>query len=187
MIGETGIEGGVVRFADGPSVHCDVHVAAAVPRVWELVTDIGLPARLSPELQRVAWLDGADGPSAGACFEGYNHHRQLGEWRTVSHVVELDEPHVFAWAVTDADGRYGEPTLDPANAMANWRYELDAEGGGSRLRQSVRIGPGRSGLTLALERWPDREEEFVAFRLQELRAGMEATLRGIKALAEETA
>ncbi|MFD7886671.1 SRPBCC family protein [Streptomyces bauhiniae] len=174
-----------MRFADGPGVHCDVHVEAAALRVWELVTDIRLPARLSPELQRVAWLDGADRPLMGARFEGYNHHEQLGEWRTVSHVVELDEQRVLAWVVTDADGRFGEPTLDPARSMASWRFEVETEGGGIRLRQSVLVGPARSGVTLALDRWPDREEEIIAFRLKELRAGMEATLRGIKTLAEE--
>lgn len=179
------IEGDDMRFADGPSVHCDVHVQADVRRVWELVTDIRLPARLSPELRRVAWLDGADRPVVGARFEGYNQHERLGEWRTVSHVVELDEPRVFAWAVTDADGRYGEPAPDPARPMATWRCELEAENGGTLLRQSVLIGPGRSGVTLALERWPDREEEIVAFRSKELLAGMEATLQGIKALAEQ--
>ncbi|MGW4562573.1 SRPBCC family protein [Streptomyces sp. NPDC004561] len=174
-----------MRFADGPSVQCDVHVEADVAKVWELVTDIRVPARLSPELQRVAWLDGAERPRVGARFEGYNQHEQLGEWRTVSHVVELDEQRVFAWAVTDADGRYGEPTLDPARSMASWRYELEVEDGGTRLRESALIGPGRSGVTLALERWPNREEEIIAFRLQELSAGMEATLCGIKTLAEE--
>ena len=173
-----------MRFADGPGVHCDVHIDADVPRVWDLVTDIGLPAELSPELRRVAWLDGTDRPRVGARFEGYNHHEKLGEWRTVSHVVELAEHRVFAWAVTDADGRYGEPAPDPAKPMATWRYELGAENGGTRLRQSALIGPGRSGVTLALERWPDREEEIIAFRLKELRAGMEATLHGIKARAE---
>lgn len=173
-----------MRFAEGPSVHYDVHIEADPPLVWELVTDIRLPARLSPELQRVAWLDGADRPLPGARFEGFNHHQQLGEWRTVSHVVELDEQRVFAWAVTDADGRYGEPTLDPAKSLASWRYELQAEGGGTRLRQSALVGPGRSGVTLAIERWPDREEEIIAIRMKELRAGIEANLRGIKALAE---
>ncbi|WP_261398777.1 SRPBCC family protein [Streptomyces misionensis] len=163
----------------------EVHVRADVRRVWGLVTDIGLPARFSPELQRVAWLDGADRPVVGARFEGYNRHERLGEWRTVSHVVELDEPRVFAWAVTDADGRYGEPAPDPARPMATWRWELEAENGGTLLRQSALIGPGRSGITLALERWPDREEEILAFRSKELRAGMEATLQGIKVLAED--
>ncbi|MFC7880951.1 SRPBCC family protein [Streptomyces sp. NPDC057376] len=174
-----------MRFADGPSVHCDVHVEADLSQVWKLVTDIRLPARLSPELRRVAWLDDATRPRVGARFEGYNHHQRLGEWRTVSHVIELEERRSFAWAVTDADGRYGEPTLDPATCMASWRFLLKAEGEGTRLRQSAFIGPGRSGVTLALERRPDREEEIIAFRMRELRAGMEATLHGIKTLAED--
>ncbi|WP_335936739.1 SRPBCC family protein [Streptomyces sp. PTD5-9] len=164
---------------------CAVHVEAAVSRVWELVTDVRLPARFSPELQRVAWLDGADGPVVGARFEGVNHRELLGEWRTVSQVTEVDEHRAFAWAVMDADGRFGEPTLDPARRVASWRYEIEAEGTGARLRQTVRLGPGRSGLTLIIEKWPDREEEVVALRLKELRAGMEATLHGIRKLAEE--
>jgi hypothetical protein len=176
-----------MRIADGLSVHCDVHVEAAVPQVWALVTDIRLPARLSPELQRVAWLDGAARPVVGARFEGHNKHQLLGDWRTVSYVVELDEHRVFAWAVTDADGLYGEPTLDPANCLASWRYELEAEGAGTRLRQSALLGPGRNGVVAAVEQWPDKEEEIIDFRLKELRAGMVATLGGIKALAEEDA
>jgi hypothetical protein len=121
-----------------------------VRQVWALVTDVRLAARLSPELQRVAWLGDADRPMVGARFEGYNHHPKLGEWRTVSHVVEVDEQRVFAWAVTDADGRYGEPTLDPAKSLASWRYALEAAGRGTLLRQSVLIGPGRSGVTLGM-------------------------------------
>jgi len=64
-----------VRFAEEPRVGCDVHIEAEPSRVWGLVTDMGPPARLSPELQRVQWLDGAEGPAIGARFAGYNHHR----------------------------------------------------------------------------------------------------------------
>ncbi|MGW2184005.1 SRPBCC family protein [Streptomyces sp. NPDC001732] len=174
-----------MKYSDGPTVDVTVRIGATAARVWELVSDIGLPARLSPELQSVAWLDGADRPVVGARFEGFNRHPMVGEWRTVSHVIEVDEPRVFAWAVTDPDGRYGEATLDPARRMASWCYELEAEGTGTLLRQTVRIGPGRSGLTAAVESHPDREEEIVEFRVKELRAGMGATLRGIKELAEE--
>ncbi|MEU3661102.1 SRPBCC family protein [Streptomyces sp. NPDC032940] len=170
--------------AELPQVRCEVLVRAAVARVWDLVTDIHLPARLSPELQRVAWLDGVPGPAVGARFEGHNSHRLLGEWRTVSQVVRLEEHRVFAWAVLDADGRFGEPTLDPARALASWCYELEADGDGTRLRQTAVLGPGRSGVTLAVERMPDREKEIVAMRLEELRAGIEGTLRGIEELAE---
>ncbi|MFD8203624.1 SRPBCC family protein [Streptomyces sp. NPDC059701] len=173
--------------AELPRVRCDVRVRAAVPRVWDLVTDIHLPARLSPELWRVAWLDGALAPAVGARFEGHNRHPLLGEWRTVSHVVRLDEHRVFAWAVLDEDGRFGEPVRDPGKALASWAYELDADGDGTRLRQTAVLGPGRNGVTLAIEHRPERKEEILARRLDELRTGIESTLRGIRELAERSA
>ncbi|MBA2950786.1 SRPBCC family protein [Streptomyces himalayensis] len=174
-----------MRFSEGPRVCCDVYVEAAPSRVWDLVTDIGVPACLSGELQHTEWLDGAEGPAVGARFAGYNRHRMVGEWQTVSYVVQLEEQRVFGWAVVDPDGRYGDPAPDLAKPLATWRFEIEPEGTGSRLRQFARIGPGRSGINLAIDRTPEREEQIVAFRLTELRANMEATLRGIKALAEE--
>ncbi|MET9458427.1 hypothetical protein ABZY05_25660 [Streptomyces canus] len=77
------------------------------------MTDIGLPARLSPELQRPEWPDGAEKPAVGACFAGYNRHRMTGDRRTVSHIVVLEERRVFGWAVVDPDGRYGDPAPEP--------------------------------------------------------------------------
>ncbi|MFJ9774949.1 SRPBCC family protein [Kitasatospora sp. NPDC101157] len=185
-----------MRYADGPGTQSEVLVEAPVERVWALVTDIELPARLSPELQRVAWLDGAhggvdgtggaDGPVLGARFEGFNSRPDLRDWRTVSEVVELAEHRVFAWAVMDADGRFGDPVSEVGGALARWRFDLIPEGGGTRLRHSVAIGPGRSGVTLAIEARPEAEEKIVAFRLGELRTGMTATLDGVKSLAEQS-
>ncbi|WP_327320231.1 SRPBCC family protein [Streptomyces sp. NBC_01235] len=76
-----------LRYAEGPRVRCDVHVAADPSRVWGLVADIGLPARLSPELPRAEWLDGAEVPARGARCAGCNRRRTVGEWWTVSYVV----------------------------------------------------------------------------------------------------
>ncbi|MER5638972.1 SRPBCC family protein [Kitasatospora sp. NPDC002227] len=174
-----------MRFTDGPSTHCDTLINASAERVWQLVTDIELPIRLSPELHRVTWLDGAEGPALGARFEGHNRSELLGDWRTVSHVVELAELSAFAWAVTDEDGRYGAPTQDPAAALATWRFDLAPEADGVRLRQSVRIGPGNSGVTTAIERWPDKEEYILDFRLNDLRTAMAANLADIKSRAEQ--
>ncbi|SOB79841.1 SRPBCC family protein [Streptomyces sp. 1331.2] len=189
-----------MRYADGPGTQCEVFVEAPLERVWELVTDIGLPARLSPELHRVAWLDGADGPAPGARFEGHNRRAGMPDWRTVSEVTELTGAddradaagaadaaghRVFAWAVMDADGRYGEPVSEPAGALARWRFDLTAEDGGTRLRESVVIGPGRSGVSLAIDARPEYEEKIVDFRLGELRTGMTATLEGVKSAAEQ--
>ncbi|MEV6602470.1 SRPBCC family protein [Actinoplanes sp. NPDC051346] len=173
-----------MRYADGPTVRSDVHIAAGPARVWELVTDIELPARFSPELQRVRWLDGADRPAVNARFEGHNHDAMLGDWRTVSHVVDLASPRVFAWAVVDPDGRFGEGPADPRVPLATWRFDLEPEAGGTRLRHGVRIGPARSGLSQVIDRMPGQEEAVIQFRLASLLAGIEETLRGIKALAE---
>ena len=178
-----------MRYTDGPTTAVDLYIEAAVPTVWELVTDIHLPARLSPELQRAEWLGGASGPRVGASFAGYNRHPMLGEWRTVSHVVDLEEPSLFRWAVVDVDGRYAVPSgrehvSGPERPLATWAFTLHPEEAGTRLRQSVRIGPARSGVNLAIDRMPEREEEIVAFRLNELRTNIEASLQGIKALAE---
>ncbi|MER6299846.1 SRPBCC family protein [Kitasatospora sp. NPDC001539] len=173
-----------MRYADGPGTQSEVFVEAPVERVWELVTDIALPARLSPELQRVAWLDGADGPAVGARFEGHNRRADMPDWRTVSEVVELTECRAFAWAVLDVDGHYGEPVTEVAGALARWRFDLIPEDGGTRVRQSTVLGPGRSGITRFIESRPEAEERIVEFRLEELRSGMAATLAGIKSLAE---
>ncbi|MEU1286397.1 SRPBCC family protein [Kitasatospora sp. NPDC005856] len=190
-----------MRYSDGPGTQCEVFVGAPVERVWELVTDIGLPARLSPELRRVAWLGGADAPAVGARFEGHNSRADMPDWRTVSEVTELtgsddgtadgpgpDGPDgrcVFAWGVMDVDGRYGEPVSDLGGALARWRFELTPENGGTRLLQSVVIGPGRSGASLVIDAKPELEERIVDFRLNELRTGMTTTLEGIKSLAEQ--
>ncbi|GAB3446652.1 SRPBCC family protein [Streptomonospora sediminis] len=174
-----------MRLADEPQAACEVRVAAAAAGVWVLVTDIAAPAVHSPELMRAEWLGRAVAPALGARFAGYNRNRRLGEWRTVSEVVELVPERAFGWAVLDPDGRFGPPAADPQRPAAVWRYTVEPDpGGGTLLRQTVRLGPGRSGLTAAIDRMPDLEEQLVVGRLDELRSGMRTTLHGLKARAE---
>lgn len=161
-----------MKFADGPMVEVDVHIDARPDRVWELVTDIGLPARFSSEFQGADWLDG-DGPRLGARFVGRNHHPSGAKWESTSVVVACEPERLFAWAVGHPD-----------QPMASWRFELDADATGTRLRQRAQLGPGRSRLTGVIEARPDKEERIVALRLEELRANMQATVEGIKAVAE---
>ena len=162
-----------MRYADGPSVEVSVHVDASAERVWELVTDIELPARFSSEFQGATWLDG-DGPAVGARFIGRNHHEALGDWETTSYVVRFEPLRIFEWAVTDPD----EPS-------ASWWFGLEPVGPGAVvLRQGTRLGPGRSGLNIAIDAMPDKEERIVARRLQEHERNMQATVDGVKRLAE---
>jgi hypothetical protein len=165
--------GGAMRFAEGPTAEATVQVAAAPEQIWPLVSDIFLIAELSREVQEVRWLPGCTGPALGARFHGRSAHPQVGEWTTISHVVQCEPPRVFAWAVED-----------PVNPAALWRFELTPQDGGTAVRQWARLGPGPSNLTEAIRLWPGKEERIVAGRLREFRAGMEANLAAIKERAE---
>ncbi|MCF7548791.1 SRPBCC family protein [Pseudonocardia sp. WMMC193] len=159
------------RYADGPTVQVETWVDAPPERVWPAVVDVTAMPDQSPEIVHVEWLDG--GPEVGSRFRGRSSHASLGEWETVSHVVECEEPRVFAWAVADPD----EPT-------ATWRFTLDTVDGGTRLRQSVRMGPAPSGLSLAIEAMPDKEQKIVFVRLREFERNMTGTVEAIKKRVE---
>ena len=98
------------RYADAPPVEVSVWIDASPERVWELASDIHLMAESSGELQRVEWTGEDTGPRLGARFTGYNRNSALGEWSTVSEIVDYEPMRVFGWAV-------GDPT-DPS---ATWR------------------------------------------------------------------
>jgi hypothetical protein len=164
-----------MRYADGPSTEADVLIEAPVERIWALVSDIGMPTRFSDELQEAEWLGDATGPTLGAHFVGRSHHPAVGNWETTCVITVCEPGRAFAWAVGDPD--------DPS---ATWRFDLEPEDGGVRLRQSMRMGPAPSGLTPAIVAMPDKEERIVARRLREHRANMQACVDGVKALAEGT-
>ena len=162
-----------MRYSDGPSAEVECYIEAPLSRVWELVCDIDLPARFSEEFQGGSWLDDSDGPALGAKFLGRNQHPAAGDWETTSHVVALTPERVFAWAVGDPD-----------HSSATWRFELQPEGTGTRLKQWAQFGPGPSGLSAVIERMPDKEERIIERRLAEHRENMTRTIEGIKELAE---
>ena len=155
----------------GVEVYADI--AAPVAQVWDLVSDISLMPAFSTELQSVEWADGFDEPGLGAQFLGTNRHDAIGIWTTRSHITEFDPPRAFEWAVGNPDG--------PA---AVWRFDLASATDGTRLRYSARLGPGKSGVTMMIERQPDQAEAIVERRMRQWSAGMEAVLAGVKALAE---
>lgn len=161
------------RYADTPTVEVQTWIDAPPERVWNVVSDVEQMPSLSTELQSVQWLDDEHAAAVGARFVGHSKHEALGEWSTTSHVVECAKPHVFAWTVENPD----DPT-------AIWRFTLDAVDGGTRLREWVQLGPGRSGLSLAIDRMPDKEQQIVFVRMREFEANMTATLAAIKARVE---
>ncbi|MER5883344.1 SRPBCC family protein [Streptomyces sp. NPDC001941] len=165
------------RYADTPTVEVRRSIRASPHRVWELVTDIALMPRTSGELQSVEWRGGAEGPAVGASFVGRSKHDALGEWETVSYVIECAEPRVFAWAVSDLE-----------RPAAVWRFTIEEQPDGTtELTQWVQLGPGPSGLSTAIERMPDKEQKIVFVRLREFEHNMGLTLGALGELAEGTA
>ena len=161
------------RYADKPTVEVRTWIDASPARVWEFVSDIRLMPAMSPELQSAQWLDGVTEPALGARFIGRSKHEALGEWATTSHMVEFEPERVFGWAVEDQ-----------VNPTALWRFRLKPKDGGTELSQWAQIGPGRSGLSLAIDQMPDKEQKIVFVRMREFEAAIGRTLAAIKRLAE---
>ncbi len=167
------MESDELRYADCPTTEAELVIAAPPAVVWPLVCDIAMPARFSSEFQDGQWLDGVAGPALGAQFRGRNHHPAIGTWETVSTISEFEPERLFGWAVGD-----------PGVPAARWRFSLEPEGAGTRLRQWMQIGPGESGISALIEQMPDKESRILRRRLREHHANMTATLAGIKELAE---
>ena len=155
-----------------PGVTVEVDIAASPERVWELASDINIPAQFSSEFRGAEWVE-ANGPRVGASFIGRNQ-RQDRTWETTSFIVACDPPRAFAWNVSDPD-----------RPFAQWRFELDPMGEGTRLRQHMTIGRNHPQLgEKAAKENPDQVQQILAGRREELQRNMELTVQGIKGLAE---
>ena len=165
-------------LGEGPGATVEVDIDAPAERVWEIVSDINAGADFSEEFVRAEWAPGYDGPAVDAKFIGHNQHPAIGEWNIDLTVTEYEPGVLFGWATGETEDVAG----------ARWRYEIDVlHGQRCRLRHTVRIGPGPSGLSAAIEAMPDKEPRILSRRQSEHLANMERCVEGIKALAEGNA
>jgi hypothetical protein len=119
---------GLVRYRDQPTIEVAQRVKCDVAAAWALVTDIGLPAWCSSELQSVEWHGDADGVAVGARFRGRSVHEAFGAWETECEVVEVDDGRRWVWNVTG-----------PERVSATWAFEVDPAGDGVIIRQWARM------------------------------------------------
>jgi hypothetical protein len=152
-----------LRRADHPSVSARAVVAADISQVWAVISDISLPIEGSGELHAVEWVAPADGPEVGAVFLGHNRNDHMGEWTTTCTLVACDAPRSLRWAVNDPP-------------LAWWGYELSSDASGTTVVQTFQLGPGTSGLDPLIEKYPEREHEFITGRFEQKRAEMAANL-----------
>ena len=162
-----------MRYRDQPTIEVTQRARCDVATAWELVTDIGLPARCSSELQAVEWLHGADHVEVGARFRGRSRHDALGDWETVCEVVEVEDQRRWVWNV-----------LGPQGVSATWAFEVEPASDGVLIRQWARMGPAPSGLSAAIAATPDKEGRIVARRLTEWQRNMQANLQWVRAHTE---
>jgi nitroreductase len=162
---------GLAHLDDLVGVTVEIDIAAKPSAVWALVSDVATPARFGGELQRVEWLDPE--PVVGARFVGHNRLDGVGEWTTTCWVSRLEPERVFAWNV-----------VDPDQPGAQWSFELEPIGRTVRLRQRVVMGPGVSGTSAMIRKRPEREQPILERRLAQLKAAMQATVTGIRDMAE---
>ncbi len=161
-----------MRFNDEPSTEVTLTMRASIDAIWQACVDPKLPVENSPELIQAAWDPDGPPPGIGARLLGTNRMGDR-EWSTVSNVVEWTPPMAWSYVVGDTE----EPT-------SQWRYQLEDHGDGTvTVSQSVRLGPGPSGLTAAIQRKPELEEQIIAGRLDFMAQAMRANLETIEARA----
>ena len=156
-------------LADGPGTVVEVDIKAKAADVWALVSDPAISSRYSEESLGATWADGFDGPALGAQFVGRNKHDAIGEWDVPCFVHRFVDGKEFGWV-----------TSDPNKPGAQWCFEVATIAGSVRLRYSLVLGPGPSGITAAIERMPDREADILRGRIREHRANMQLVVEGVK-------
>jgi uncharacterized protein YndB with AHSA1/START domain len=161
--------------AAGATIEVEILVDKDPGEMWDLITDVGRIGEWSPECVGATWLDGGTA-QPGSRFEGRNDFGGAFRATVTCVVTEANRPAVFEWIV-----------LDPSEAVerpgSTWRYELAAGSspGQTRLLHRFVHGPGRTGLSRAMQESPEQAESILRDRLAELRKHMTITLEGMAA------
>ena len=159
--------------ADGPGTVVEIDIKAPAAKVWPFVSDIDFGAQFSEEFLGATWAEPDAEPAVGSMFVGSNKHPAIGEWDVECFLTHYEPAKEFGWCTSNAD-----------NPGARWRFELETIAGATRLRYSLRLGPGRSGLSAAIDAMPDKEPKIIARRLTEHGTNMQKVVDAIKAAAE---
>ena len=147
-------------------VSVTTEIAALSDQVYAMVADLTRMGEWSPENTGATWLGGASGPAPGARFKATNTAGRK-EWSTTGKIVEAVPGRVLSFRVTAVGAK-----------VALWTYRFESTDVGCSVTES----------------WDDERNAFIKFmgkpvsgvadRATHNRAGMEETLRNLKAAAE---
>ena len=163
---------GSARIQDGPGVVAEIDTDARPRQVWEVISDINMPAKFSDEFAGAEWLSD-DEIAAVAIFRGRSAISDGREWETNCIVTEWVERETFEWRTTD-----------PENPGAIWRFDLAEQGAGSRLRFSMVIGKENNSTAPRAMADPSLENQILFERRLIHKANMQRVLEGVKALVD---
>lgn len=146
-----------------------IRVDAPADDVYRLVADVTRMPEFSPEILRCRWLDGARGPAVGARFAARNKVPRRPAWTNKPVVTAVEPGRVFAFARTEKFA-----------GTVEWTYRFAPDGDGTTVTESYEVTrpltPIGWFIIGTLFGRTDRRSD--------LRAGMEETLRRIRATAE---
>jgi uncharacterized protein YndB with AHSA1/START domain len=152
-------------LTDVPQLEESIEIAAPPARVWALVRDPRNMTRWSPQTWR-SFLRGGGEVGEGSAFLNINHKGMLA-WPTRSKIIRFEPEREIAWRVKDN--------------YTIWGLQLEAAANGTRLVQRRETPQGIADVSARLTNVAmGGQEKFTAA----LRAGMQQTLRLIKAEAE---
>jgi len=158
----------ICRYCGGMADHVSVTTEIVAPseEVWAMVSDLTRMHEWSPESDGTTWLKGATGAVPGAAFKGTNK-AGTKKWATRGTVIEAEPGRVLSFRVTVLGMK-----------VALWSYRIEPTADGCAVTES----------------WDDERGAFIKLtgkaatgvgdRMTHNRAGMEATLRNLKAAAE---
>jgi len=164
------------RLTNGPGTVVEIDVKAKPEFLWPYVSDISFSAAFSDEATGARWATEVTEPAVGARFIGSNANDFMGEWELDCFIHRYHVNRDFGWVTSDAE-----------NPGARWRFETPAIAGATRLRYSVILGPGPSGLTHAISQRPEIEARIIRSRISGLRENMRRVTEAIKVAAESDA
>ncbi|WP_110240459.1 SRPBCC family protein [Nocardioides gilvus] len=150
-----------------PLLEQSIEIAASVPDVWSLVSDVRRIPEWSPQVDSTRLRAGAQEVALGVEFTNRNSHGEL-TWTTHATIVRFDPEQAIAFRVEEN--------------WVVWSFELaPTSGAGTLLTQRRETPEGISELSIELtDGFMGGQEAFT----QSLREGMRSTLEAIRAAAE---
>jgi uncharacterized protein YndB with AHSA1/START domain len=155
----------------GARAEVELIIGLAPEDVWDLITDVTRVGEWSPECEGAEWLAPADGPRVGARFAAHNRYADGYVAHVECVVTAAERPDRFAWVVLD-------DANDPERPGSIWQYTLlrTALPGRTLIRHGFEHGPGFTGVSEAVQEYPERADVIIDKRMARLRANMTATL-----------